>query len=462
MLSETRCRRSLALAVTMLSMAVSGFADTAPRDEAIQDVREVRAVLARAHAAATTDEAGQLTGLSFDVWSEASTDLSLESAAADHADRLLRNASSDASRLGLLVHVAAELEALESKLTDPRDKGTSPLSPDRVRRELHRLLRELRPPQRDEEPVQVKQGYTTHFRGTYRGTGGRAGHGSSGYRRSRPPRRGSGRATVPSRGTARNVTPTTREPSQGQTPPPRRSVATIHRDAVTVPRKIVPVPAPRVVVVSARPASAATTGAASPAPGATTKAPLRAGIAHATPEESPDPAPLLCLMLAVIALGLPTSLALLRYHARGRTVASRLVLDELAEPELVELGARALKGAALIASSERDWLRALRYEMASLLVDLEAWGLIRPVSARTNRELAGTMQAKPGVVAAFDRLAATFDAHWYGRQPVTEEDVLGFSAGAAELRTRLGYRDDPLDAEEHLARALGLLSGKSS
>jgi hypothetical protein len=462
MLTETRCRRSLALTVAMLSMAVSGFAGPASRDEAIQEVREVRAVLARAHAAATTDEAGQLTGLSFDVWSTASTDLSLESAAADHADRLLRDASSDASRLGLLVHVATELEALEAKLTDPRDTGTSPLSPDRVNRELELLLRQLRPPQRDEEPVQVRQGRTTHYRGTYRGTSGRAGRGSSGYRRSRPPRRGTGRATVPSRSPTRSLSPTTREPSQGQTPPPRRSQTTVHQEAVTAPRKIVPVPVPRVVVVSARPSSAATTGAAPPSPGATTQAPLRAGVTSATPEESPAPAPLLCLMLAVIALGLPTSLALLRYHARGRTMASRLVLDDLAEPELVELGARALKGAALVASSERDWLRALRYEMASLLVDLEAWGLIRPVSARTNRELAGTMQAKPDVVAAFDRLAASFDAHWYGRQPVTEEDVLGFSAGAAELRTRLGYRDDPLDAEEHLARALGLLSGRTS
>jgi hypothetical protein len=69
-----------------------------------------------------------------------------------------------------------------------------------------------------------------------------------------------------------------------------------------------------------------------------------------------------------------------------------------------------------------DYRRAYRAVFIGLLLRLDRMGAIRFERSRTNGEYLRELRARPSIYSWMSSLAGDFDARWYGKAPVAEDD----------------------------------------
>lgn len=137
------------------------------------------------------------------------------------------------------------------------------------------------------------------------------------------------------------------------------------------------------------------------------------------------------LIVAIVAAVALVAWLLLRrlrvdraHHPRITTLAGRTAQDWQADAERHE--------------SAQQWPSALRCHYRALLADLIAAGMIDEIAGRTARGyLRDVTAAAPTTASAMTAVTAAFEAAWYDRRAVTQEDVHALRDAAMTVRDQL-------------------------
>jgi hypothetical protein len=134
------------------------------------------------------------------------------------------------------------------------------------------------------------------------------------------------------------------------------------------------------------------------------------------------PAIVLLLMIALVAVLI----------ARG--AMRRLIVERSAEEEVISPStAESAEDHAARSAAAGNYREALRYLFLSTMLQLQSQGLVELRPGMTNREYLRTLVVhgpSPAVLhTSLRRLVESFDAVWYGHQPI---DEAGYAAARAE------------------------------
>lgn len=161
------------------------------------------------------------------------------------------------------------------------------------------------------------------------------------------------------------------------------------------------------------------------------------------PEVTPRSQGLGLLEMLLIGLGLlmPVGLYALKRRLRNRSrepEAPRVprCARGLVDPEHQDLAPEAIVLIGRQAASSEDWMRAIRYLFASLLMELTLQGF-KVQEFHTNREIAGLMRTGSDSREYYWSAATLFELFFYGERQPVESDFRLFESLVAQCRHAL-------------------------